>query len=205
MIKTKYLDSIVSRETLDDINKYCSFLIEYNKNLNLISKSSEPIIMSRHIEDSAQMLKYIDSRDTRILDIGSGAGFPGIVMELIKKDLNMNFKMDIVEKSVKKCSYLQELCNYLKIDVAIHNQDVTKLKKKDYSTLVCRAFKPLVSFFEILEVSRITFNKIILLKGESYQIEMDQAMKHWVINCDTHESVTNPGSKVFVINSVERI
>ena len=161
--------------------------------------------MSRHIEDSAQMLKYIDKSDTRILDIGSGAGFPGIVMDLIKKDLNMNFKMEIVEKSVKKCSYLQELCNYLKIDVAIHNQDVTKLKKKDYSTLVCRAFKPLVSFFEILEVSRIAFNKIILLKGESYQIEMNQAMKHLVINCDTHESVTNPGSKVLVINSVERI
>ena len=71
--------------------------------------------------------------------------------------------------------------------------------------MVCRAFKPLVSFFEILEVSRITFNKIILLKGESYQIELDQALKHWVINCDTHESVTNPGSKVLVINSVERI
>jgi len=205
MIKNKYLDSIVSRETLDKINKYCAFLIEYNKNLNLISKSSESIIMSRHIEDSAQMLKYIDSSDTRILDIGSGAGFPGIVMELIKKDLNMNFKMDIVEKSLKKCSYLEELCNYLKIDVAIHNQDVAKLKKKYYSTLVCRAFKPLVSFFEILEESRISFNKIILLKGESYQIEMDQALKHWVINCDTHESVTNPGSKVLVINSVERI
>ena len=205
MIRNKYLESIVSRETYKNLLKYREFLLDYNRKINLISKSSEPIIMSRHIEDSAQMLKYIDSSDTRILDIGSGAGFPGIVMELIKKDLNMNFKMDIVEKSVKKCSYLQELCNYLKIDVAIHNQDVTKLKKKDYSTLVCRAFKPLVSFFEILEVSRISFNKIILLKGESYQIEMDQALKHWVINCDTHESVTNPGSKVLVINSVERI
>jgi 16S rRNA G527 N7-methylase RsmG len=96
MIKTTYLDSIVSRETLNKIQKYCDFLIKYNKNLNLISKSTESLIMNRHIEDSAQLLKYIDNKDRKILDIGSGAGFPGIVMEMVKKDLNINFKLDNV-------------------------------------------------------------------------------------------------------------
>ena len=96
MIKTTYLDSIVSRETLKKIHKYCDFLIKYNKNLNLISKSTEEIIMSRHIEDSAQLLKYIDDDDKNILDIGSGAGFPGIVMYLLKNDIK------ILKKDVQK-------------------------------------------------------------------------------------------------------
>ena len=205
MTKTAYLDSIVSRETSKKIEKYCDFLIEYNKNLNLISKSTEDIIMSRHIEDSAQLLKYINIEDSNILDIGSGAGFPGIVMYIIKNDLNINFKLDIVEKSSKKCTYLQELCKFLEIDVAIHNHDVKNLKKKDYTTLVSRAFKPLDSFLNILDMSNINFNKILLLKGQSYNIEIDEAKKHWEINCDTHESVTNPGSKVLVINSVKKI
>ena len=205
MIKTEYLDKIVSRETLEKIHKYCNFLIKYNKKLNLISKSTESIIMSRHVEDSAQLLKYIDNNDKKILDIGSGAGFPGIVMEIIKKDLNINFKLDIVEKSSKKCTYLQELCKFLEIDVEIHNYDVKELKKKDYTTLVSRAFKPLDNFLNILNMSNIKYNKIILLKGERYHLEMEQAKKHWELNCDDFESVTNPVSKVLVINSVKKI
>lgn len=205
MIKTEYLDSIVSRETLEKISKYCDFLIECNKNLNLISKSTENIIMSRHIEDSAQLLKYIDNKDKKILDIGTGAGFPGIVMELIKKDLNINFKLDIVEKSSKKCDYLQKLCKFLEIDVEIHNYDVKELEKKNYTTLVSRAFKPLDNFLGILHMSDIKYNKILLLKGESYQLEIDHAKKYWELNCDDYDSITNQGSKVLVINSVRKI
>ena len=205
MIKTEYLDKIVSRETLEKIHKYCNFLIKYNKKLNLISKSTECIIMSRHVEDSAQLLKYIDNNDKKILDIGSGAGFPGIVMEIIKKDLNISFTLDIVEKSSKKCTYLQELCKFLEIDVEIHNYDVRELKKKDYTTLVSRAFKPLDNFLDILNMSNIKYKKIILLKGERYHLEMEQAKKYWKLNCDYYESVTNPVSKVLVINSVKKI
>ncbi|MBT5899625.1 MAG: 16S rRNA (guanine(527)-N(7))-methyltransferase RsmG [Candidatus Pelagibacter sp.] len=205
MLKTPYLDRIVSRETLNKIEKYCDFLIKYNKKLNLISKSTENIIMSRHIEDSSQLLKYISSEDKNILDIGSGAGFPGIAMYIVKNDLNLDFKLDIVEKSSKKCTYLQELCKFLEIDVVIHNHDVKNLEKKNYTTLVSRAFKPLDSFLHILDMSNIKFNKILLLKGQSYNTELTEAEKHWEIKCDTHDSVTNPGSKVLVINSVKKI
>jgi 16S rRNA (guanine527-N7)-methyltransferase len=205
MIRNSYIETIVSRETFKNIIKYSEFLIDYNKKLNLISKSTEKIIMNRHFDDSAQLIKFINKNDKKILDIGSGAGFPGIVMELIKKDLNLNFKTELSEKSVKKCTYLQELCNYLKIDVVIHNEDVRKIKTKEYTTLVSRAFKPIGTFLEIIEQGRINFNKILLLKGENYKKEIDEASKHWEINCDIHDSVTNRASKVFVINSVKKI
>jgi len=205
MIRNKYLESIVSRETYKNLLKYREFLLEYNRKINLISKSSEEIVMKRHFEDSAQLMKFIDKNDKNILDIGSGAGFPGIVMELIKKDLNLDFKIELSEKSIKKCTYLQELCDYLKIDVVIHNDDVRKIKRKSFTTLVSRAFKPIGTFLEIIEQGKISFNKILLLKGESYKKEMNQAEKHWEINCDTYDSITNPASKVFVINSVKRI
>ena len=205
MIRNSYIETIVSRETFKNIIKYSEFLIDYNKKLNLISKSTEKIIINRHFDDSAQLIKFINKNDKKILDIGSGAGFPGIVMELIKKDLNLNFKTELSEKSIKKCTYLQELCNYLKIDVVIHNEDVRKIKTKEYTTLVSRAFKPIGTFLEIIEQGRINFNKILLLKGENYKKEIDEASKHWEINCDIHDSVTNRASKVFVINSVKKI
>ena len=205
MIRNSYIETIVSRETFKNIIKYSEFLIDYNKKLNLISKSTEKIIINRHFDDSAQLIKFINKNDKKILDIGSGAGFPGIVMELIKKDLNLNFKTELSEKSVKKCNYLQDLCNYLKIDVVIHNEDVRKIKTKEYTTLVSRAFKPIGTFLEIIDQGRINFNKILLLKGENYKKEIDEASKHWEINCDIHDSVTNRASKVFVINSVKKI
>ena len=205
MIRNKYLESIVSRETYKNLLKYREFLLDYNRKINLISKSSEEIVMNRHFEDSAQLMKFIDKNDNNILDIGSGAGFPGIIMELIKKDLNLDFKIELSEKSIKKCTYLQELCDYLKIDVVIHNDDVRKIKRKSFTTLVSRAFKPIGTFLEIIEQGKINFNKILLLKGESYKKEMNQAEKHWEINCDTYDSITNPASKVFVINSVKKI
>ena len=205
MIRNKYLERIVSRETYKNLLKYREFLLEYNRKINLISKSSEEIVMNRHFEDSAQLMKFIDKNDKIILDIGSGAGFPGIVMELIKKDFNLDFKIELSEKSIKKCTYLQELCDYLKIYVVIHNDDVRKIKRKSFTTLVSRAFKPIGTFLEIIEQGKINFNKILLLKGESYKKEMNQAKKHWEINCDTYDSITNPASKVFVINSVKRI
>jgi len=161
--------------------------------------------MSRHIEDSSQLLKFVSVFDKNIIDIGSGAGFPGIVMEIIKNDFNIDFKLDIVEKSPKKCSYLQKLCKFLEIDVEIHNHDVMNLNKKNYTTLVSRAFKPLNNFLSILNMSNIKYRKILLLKGRSYLAELDEAKKYWEINCDIHESVTNPGSKVLVINSVKKI
>ena len=205
MIRNKYLERIVSRETYKNLLKYREFLLEYNRKINLISKSSEEIVMNRHFEDSSQLMKFIDKNYKNILDIGSGDGFPGIVMELIKKDLNLDFKIELSEKSIKKCTYLQELCDYLKIDVVIHNDDVRKIKRKSFTTLVSRAFKPIGTFLEIIEQGKINFNKILLLKGESYKKEMNQAKKHWEINCDTYDSITNPASKVFVINSVKRI
>ena len=63
----------------------------------------------------------------------------------------------------------------------------------------------MLTFLNILEESAINFRKILLLKGENYQLEMNEAKKYWEINCDMHESVSNPTSKVFVINSVKRI
>jgi len=71
--------------------------------------------MSRHIEDCAQLLKYINIEDSNILDIGSGAGFPGIVMYIIKKDLNINFKLDIVEKSFKEMHFIyRSFCKFFR-------------------------------------------------------------------------------------------
>ena len=108
MIRSSYFEKSVSRETLLKLTKYHEFLIENNKKISLISKNTEKIAVKRHYEDCAQLIKYIDKTDKTILDVGTGAGLPGIILEIIKNDHDMSFSTHLVEKSPKKGKFLKK-------------------------------------------------------------------------------------------------
>ena len=194
MIRSNYFDKSVSRETLGKISKYHEFLLENNQKLSLISKSTEKEAIERHYVDCAQIIKYFDKTDKSVLDIGSGAGLPGIILDIIKKDHNLNFSTHLVEKSPKKSNFLKKANSFLDLDIKIHNCDVKQMEIKNFTTLVSRAFKPMKDFFNI----------IILMKGEKFMDEFIEAKKYFEINCEYHESITNPSSKVFVIKGVSK-
>ena len=205
MIRSSYFEKSVSRETLLKLNKYHEFLIENNKKISLISKNTEKIAVKRHYEDCAQLIKYIDKTDKTILDVGTGAGLPGIILEIIKNDHDMSFSTHLVEKSPKKGKFLKKVNSFLDLDLKIHNCDVNSMNKKDFTTLISRAFKPMRSFLETISNAQLKFKKIIMMKGENFMDEFIEAKKYFEINCDIHESMTNPGSKLFVIKGVTKL
>ena len=205
MIRSKYLDSFVSRETSRKLDQYHQCLMNNNQKMSLISKSTEREAYIRHYEDSAQIIEYISNQDENILDIGTGAGLPGIILDLIIVDKKLDFHMNLLEKSPKKCKFLKKAIRLLDLDIKIHNADVSMVRNKNFSVVTARAFKPLGTFLNILHKSNIKFKKLILLKGEKYENEILDAKKYWEINCELHDSITNKASKVFVINSVKRI
>ena len=205
MIRSSYFEKSVSRETLLNLTKYHEFLIENNKKISLISKNTEKIAVKRHYEDCAQLIKYIDKTDKTILDVGTGAGLPGIILEIIKNDHDMSFSTHLVEKSPKKGKFLKKVNSFLDLDLKIHNCDVNSMNKKEFTTLISRAFKPMRTFLEIISNAQLKFKKIIMMKGENFMDEFIEAKKYFEINCDIHESMTNPGSKLFVIKGVTKL
>ena len=205
MIRSSYFEKSVSRETLLKLSKYHEFLIENNKKMSLISRKTEEIAVKRHYEDCAQIIKYLDKSDKTILDVGTGAGLPGIILEIIKNDHDMSFSTHLVEKSPKKGKFLEKANSFLDLDLKIHNCDVNSMNKKEFTTLISRAFKPMKSFFEIINTAQLKFKKIIMMKGENFMDEFNEAKKYFEINCDIHNSVTNPGSKLFVIKCVTKL
>ena len=205
MIRSSYFEKSVSRETLLKLNKYHEFLIENNKKISLISKNTEKIAVKRHYEDCAQLIKYIDKTDKTILDVGTGAGLPGIILEIIKNDHDMSFSTHLVEKSPKKGKFLKKVNSFLDLDLKIHNCDVNLMNKKEFTTLISRAFKPMRTFLEIICNAQLKFKKIIMMKGENFMDEFIEAKKYFEISCDIHESMTNPGSKLFVIKGVTKL
>ena len=205
MIRSSYFEKSVSRETLLKLSKYHEFLIENNKKMSLISKKTEEIAVKRHYEDCAQIIKYLDKSDKTILDVGTGAGLPGIILEIIKNDYDMSFSTHLVEKSPKKSKFLEKANSFLDLDLKIHNCDVNSMNKKEFTTLISRAFKPMKIFFDIISSAKLKFKKIIMMKGENFMDEFNEAKKYFEINCDIHNSVTNPGSKLFVIKCVTKL
>ncbi len=205
MIRSKYLENIVSRETMEKIAKYHDILLENNSKMSIISKNSEKIAVERHYEDSAQLYRYLDRSDKEILDIGTGGGLPGIILDLIKHDVSLDFNTHLLDKSSKKCHFLKKVNSFLDLDLKIHNSDVMDLKQKDFTTIVSRAFKPMKEFFDIITSSGLCYKKILLMKGENFMNEFSEAKKYFEINCEYHDSVTNQASKIFVIKSVSKI
>jgi 16S rRNA (guanine527-N7)-methyltransferase len=193
----------VSRETIEKLNKYKDFLVRSNKLLNLIGKTTENHIFSRHFTDSAQIYDLIEDK-SEIIDLGSGAGFPGVILKILmdykKKDANIT----LIEKSPKKCKFLQDLIDKLDLNIKIVNLKIENFKLNKISTIVSRAFKNTVDTMDILFKNNDKIESIILLKGKTYQQELEDAKKKYTFDVEKFRSITSDESFILKITNIKR-
>jgi 16S rRNA (guanine527-N7)-methyltransferase len=195
----------VSRETIISLKKYEKILIEANKSVNLIGNSTIKNIWYRHFMDSAQVIDFIDKNDKSVADLGSGAGFPGLVLAIIAKDRKMNFKTSLIEKSPKKAKFLKHVVDQLKLNVSIKNVNILDDKKKYFSDIiVARAFKPLKIIFQLIHKKIENWNKIIIFLGKSGKEELLQASKIWDIEYKQRMSITTNDSFIIEIKKLKK-
>ena len=135
----------VSRETFLDFENYISMIIEKNKKINIISQntSSKKTIFERHIVDSAQIIDFVDFNSNTTTDLGSGAGFPGIVVAIILKNMKNNMDVHLYEKSYHKSRFLKEVSEKLNLNTKIFQKNIFETKKLETGTIMSRAFKPM--------------------------------------------------------------
>ena len=134
----------VSRETITSLKKYENYLINSNKTLNLIGKSTINQIWLRHFLDSSQVIDFIDKNEIDLVDLGSGAGFPGLVIAILAKDRKIPLKVKLIEKSPRKVSFLRDTIKNLNLQVEVLNINVLEQPAKlETDLIVARAFKPL--------------------------------------------------------------
>ena len=129
----------VSRETITSLIKYENYLIKSNKTLNLVGKSTINEIWIRHFLDSSQIIDFVDKNTSSLIDLGSGAGFPGLIIAILAKDRKIRLKVKLIEKSTKKASFLREIVNYLNLNVEVLNINaLTYTKKLEADLIVAR-------------------------------------------------------------------
>ena len=195
----------VSRETISSLNKYEERLIEANKNLNLIGKSTINQIWIRHFLDSFQVIDFIEENDKTLVDIGSGAGFPGAVMAILVKDRKIPLKIKLIEKSPKKVKFLKDLITKLHLDVEVINENILENEKKlSDDVFVARAFKPLKIILQLMHNKAKNWKKIIIFLGKTGKSELLEASKIWDIEYKQRVSVTSNDSVVIEINRLKK-
>ena len=195
----------VSRETITSLVKYENYLIKSNKTLNLIGKSTINNIWVRHFLDSAQVIDFIDKNTCSLIDLGSGAGFPGLIIAILAKDRKIRLKVKLIEKSTKKALFLREIVNYLNLNVEVLNINaLTHAKKLEADLIVARAFKPLKIILRFLDKNTKNWKKVFLFLGKTGQNELLQASKSWDIKYKQRMSLTSSDSIVIEINKLKK-
>ncbi len=190
-----------NEEKLNKIDSFVNNVLNYNKKYNLISSSTENDIWYRHVLDSAQLVKYIDSNKFKSLsDLGTGAGFPGIILSIFFSDV-ISFHVKLYEKSNVKIDFLKEQIQRLNLNnVSLYDNDYQSHKlSSDY--FVFRAFK---KFHEILRISRETItgpHKLIVMMGKSAQDQLNKASKADINKYKLVPSITSKGSKILLLDA----
>ena len=195
--------SQVSRETITSLMKYEEFLINRNKTLNLVGNSTISNIWYRHFLDSAQVIDFIDKSQKTLVDIGSGAGFPGLVLSIVAKDKKIPVKIKLIEKSKKKIIFLKEIITKLNLNAIAINENIEDEKFHFIDdTFVARAFKPLPKIFELIHNKAKNFKKIIIFLGKNGKDALLQASKNWDIKYKQRMSVTSEDSLIIEVNKL---
>ena len=195
----------VSRETITSLKKYENHLIKSNKTLNLIGKSTVDDIWIRHFLDSSQVIDFIDENEKSLIDLGSGAGFPGLVIAILAKDRKIPINVKLVEKSVKKATFLKEIISILELNAEVLNLNVLEQSKSlEADLIIARAFKPLKIILPFIDKNTQNWKKIFLFLGKTGKIELLQASKRWDIKYKQRMSVTSSDSIVIEINKLKK-
>lgn len=187
----------VSRETKIEIFK--SELLKWNKKVNLISKNDENDLDHRHINDSLQLASYIGDYNNKIIDFGSGAGFPGMLFSIIGYQY-----VTLVESDSKKCIFLESIKQKLSLNASIVNKRIEDLAAGSYDIITSRA---LANISKLLEYSeKFLHNKIrlLVLKGKTVDNEIEEALKNWSFSCIKHQSTVDPTGWVVEIEEIKR-
>ena len=173
-------------------------LLEYNSKYNLISKSTEKSIWSRHILDSAQLIKYFSTKyEASLADFGSGAGFPGLIIAIFNK--NPKFHVKLYEKSPVKRSFLNFIKEKLDIQFIVAENIYDEVIEANI--VVARAFKKIDRIIEISREMIKKPHKIIILKGKNAQSEINNVSLGSNYRYKFERSITDTDSKIIIVDA----
>mgnify|MGYP001448494664 CR=1 FL=1 len=199
-------DQNVPRETLIEFESFIAMLQKKNEEINIISKETakNDIIRERHVEDSAQVLEFIDLNSNIITDIGSGGGMPGIIISIMLKNLKKSPKVNLFEKSHHKSSFLRQVSRELKLNTEVIQQNIFEVQNLESGSIMARAFKPLPIILELVYKNFKNYNNLILFMGKNGEKILEDTLRDWDFDFEKKNSITSKDSFLLNIKNIKK-
>ena len=195
----------ISALATERLQIFVGLLAKWNAAINLVSPASMAEVWTRHVADSAQVLDLAPIRRARWLDMGSGAGFPGIVIALITADTPNPVEMTLVESDRRKAAFLSTVSRETGVPMIIQAARIEAVAPQSADTVSARALAPLVKLCSFAERHLAPHGAALFLKGGRYDAEIAEARRTWSFALDIRRSSTDPAGVVLIMKDLRRV
>jgi 16S rRNA (guanine527-N7)-methyltransferase len=197
----KALGINVSRETLQRLETYAALLTKWQAKINLVGPATLPDLWRRHFLDSAQLLPLLPAAAGTLVDLGSGAGFPGLVLAIMT-----GWRIHLLDSDQRKCAFLRQValdCGVLD-RVTIHAKRIEQVTGTPADVVTARACAPLGELLDLAEPFIGEKGTGLFLKGAQAEEELTQAQRHWTMRLDRRESISDPAGTILIVSHLGR-
>ena len=184
---------------------FVALLAKWNAAINLVSPASLTDVWTRHVADSAQAIDYAPIRRARWLDMGSGAGFPGVVIALITADTPNPVEMILVESDQRKAAFLSTVSRETGVPMIIQAARIEAVAPQNVDIVSARALAPLVKLCAFAERHLAPDGAALFLKGGHYDAEIAEARRTWSFSLDVGRSSTDPAGAILIMKDFRRV
>lgn len=189
----------VSRETLDRLICYVDLLTAWNTRINLIGRNTVGDVWRRHILDSAQLYPHIPQGARLLIDLGSGAGLPGLVLSILGVA-----DVHLIESDARKAVFLREAARVTGAPVSVHAMRIDRVKPLVAQVVTARALAPIAELLEISERFRGPDTICLFPKGENVREELTMAVKRWNMTAHQSPSLSDPSGCILRLENISR-
>jgi len=189
----------VSRETLARLKAFADVLTDWNARHNLVARSTLPDVWRRHFWDSAQLAPLIPQTAGDLADLGSGAGFPGLVLAALRPDLAIT----LYEATTKKCEFLHTAADRMGVVVTIENSRIEDVPPRTRDVVTARALAPLPKLLDYAHRFLGANSVCLFLKGQNVGLELTEAHKYWNMKASQVASQTDPSAAIVIVRELD--
>lgn len=186
----------VSRETLGRLKLYVGLLQDWNSRHNLVSAASLEDVWRRHVLDSAQLVRLLPAGARTLVDLGSGAGFPGLILALLLED---ELSVTLIEATAKKARFLTEVATRTGVAVQILHGRIEETPPAIFDVITARACAPLDRLLGYAQRFAGPGSVCLFLKGQNVGVELTEALNSWRINVQRHPSISDPAGTILEV------
>lgn len=195
----------VSRETIANLERMLQEVLRWNSAINLISPGTKDTAWTRHVLDSAQLIDFVVGRSGHWVDLGSGGGFPGLVLAVIAKETAPNLRFTLVESDQRKATFLQQTARTLAVDVSVVAERAERLGPLEADVISARALRVLADLLPYAHRHLRPSGIALFLKGVSFQQEVTVARQEWSFDAECLPSRTNPSAGLVVVRNIAHV